>query len=50
MSGPLQGVVGVIDRIKGTRVIVSVEAINSSIAIDAEASDLEVCSEYPLAA
>jgi transcription antitermination factor NusG len=46
MSGPLQGIIGVIDRIKETRVIVSVEAITSSIAIEVQAADLELCSEY----
>jgi transcription antitermination factor NusG len=40
MSGPLRGIVGVIDRVKGFRVIVSVDCITSSIAIEAEASDL----------
>ena len=40
-SGPMRGVVGVIDRIKGLKVIVSVDLINSSIAIEAEPADLE---------
>jgi transcription antitermination factor NusG len=42
MSGPLAGIVGVIDRVKGFRVIVSVDSITSSIAIEAEAADLEL--------
>jgi len=37
----MRGVVGVIDRIKGLKVIVSVDLINSSIAIEAEPADLE---------
>jgi transcription antitermination factor NusG len=41
-SGPLRGILGVIDRVKGLRVIVSVDCINSSIAIEAEAADLEL--------
>lgn len=40
IAGPLSGVVGVIERIKGIRVIVSVHAIASSIAIEADAADL----------
>jgi len=39
-SGPLAGVVGVIERIKGLRVIVSVDCIASSVAIAANADDL----------
>ena len=39
-SGPLAGVIGVIERIKGLRVIVSVDSIASSVAIEAEAEDL----------
>jgi transcription antitermination factor NusG len=42
MSGPLSGIVGVIDRVKGFRVIVSVDSITSSIAIEAEAAELEL--------
>src|SRR6266550_6579306 len=42
MSGPLAGIVGVIDRVKGFRVIVSVDSITSSIAIEAEAADVEL--------
>jgi transcription antitermination factor NusG len=42
MSGPLTGIVGVIDRVKGIRVIVSVDSITSSIAIEAEAAELEL--------
>ncbi len=41
-SGPLSGIVGVIDRVKGFRVIVSVDSITSSIAIEADASELEL--------
>jgi transcription antitermination factor NusG len=42
LSGPLAGIVGVIDRVKGFRVIVSVDSITSSIAIEAEAAELEL--------
>lgn len=41
-SGPLSGIIGVIDRVKGFRVIISVDCITSSIAIEAEAADLEL--------
>lgn len=44
MSGPLCGIVGVIDRMKGLRVIVSVDSIASSIAIEAEIAELELAS------
>ena len=44
MSGPLSGIVGVIDRVKGLRVIVSVDSVTSSIAIEAEAAELELAS------
>jgi transcription antitermination factor NusG len=42
MSGPLSGIVGVIDRVKGFRVIVSVDSITSSIAIEAGVAELEL--------
>jgi transcription antitermination factor NusG len=42
ISGPLAGIVGVIDRVKGFRVIVSVDSITSSIAIEAEVAELEL--------
>lgn len=44
MSGPLCGIVGVIDRMKGFRVIVSVDSIASSIAIETEIAELELAS------
>jgi transcriptional antiterminator RfaH len=43
-SGPLRGIVGVIDRVKGLRVIVTVDSIASSIAIDIDAADLELAA------
>ena len=43
-SGPLAGVVGVIERIKGLRVIVSVDCIASSVAIEANADDLALAA------
>ena len=39
-SGPLSGIVGVIQRIKGVRVIVSVDSIASSVSIEARPEDL----------
>jgi len=39
-SGPLAGIVGTIQRIKGVRIIVSVDSIASSISIEARPEDL----------
>jgi transcription antitermination factor NusG len=43
-TGPLRGIVGVIDRIKNLRVIVTVDSIASSIAIDVDAADIELAA------
>jgi transcription antitermination factor NusG len=45
MAGTLAGIVGVVDRVKGFRIIVSVDSISSSISIEANASDLELLSD-----
>jgi transcription antitermination factor NusG len=44
MAGPLTGIVGVIDRVKDLRVIVSVDCVTSSIAIEVDAAELELAS------
>jgi len=40
VSGPLSGIVGVIHRIKGLRVIVSIDSISSSVSIEVRAGEL----------